>query len=90
MKNTIGDGMKMFRKYQLAVWRSIQNFYSHFTKVTRKCEYFSRIVEPCISKHFRPLCVTFRKWKNYIKRMFFFTFFQQLSIYYLNCYRNHI
>jgi hypothetical protein len=35
MKNTIGDGMKMFQKYQLVVWRSIQNFYSHFTKVTR-------------------------------------------------------
>jgi hypothetical protein len=33
MKNIIGDGMKIFRKYQLAVWRSIQNFYSHFTKV---------------------------------------------------------
>ena len=33
MKNTIGDGMKMFRKYQLAVWRSIQNFYSHFVLV---------------------------------------------------------
>ena len=46
MKSTIGDGMKMFRKYQLAVWRSIQNFYSHFTKVTRKCECFSHIVEP--------------------------------------------
>jgi len=28
MKNTIGDGMKMFWKYQLAIWRSIQNFYS--------------------------------------------------------------
>jgi len=27
MKNMIGDGMKMFRKYQLDVWRSIQNFY---------------------------------------------------------------
>jgi hypothetical protein len=50
MKITIGDRMKMFRKYQLAVWRSIQNFYSHFTKVTRKCECFSRIVEPCISR----------------------------------------
>jgi hypothetical protein len=46
MKNTIGDGMKMFQKYQLAVWRSIQNFYSHFTKVARKCECFSLIVEP--------------------------------------------
>jgi hypothetical protein len=33
----------MFRKYQLAVWRSIHNFYSHFSKVT-----FSRIVEPCL------------------------------------------
>jgi len=40
--------MKMFRKYQLAVWRSIQNFYSHFTKVTRKCECFRHIVEPCL------------------------------------------
>ena len=39
--------MKMFRKYQLASWQSIQNFYSHFTKVTRKCECFNRIVEPC-------------------------------------------
>jgi hypothetical protein len=26
---------------------SIQNFYSHFTKVAHKCEYFGRIVEPC-------------------------------------------
>ena len=43
MKNTIGDGMKMFRKYQLASWRSIQKFYLHFTKVTREC--FNRIVE---------------------------------------------
>jgi hypothetical protein len=34
----------MFRKYQLAVWLSIQNFYSHFTKVTRICECFGRIV----------------------------------------------
>jgi hypothetical protein len=32
MKNTIGDGMKMFRKYQLAIWLSIQNFYPHFAK----------------------------------------------------------
>jgi hypothetical protein len=45
-KNTISDGMKMFRKYQLAVWWSIQNFYLHFTKVSRKCECFSHIVEP--------------------------------------------
>ena len=28
------------------IWRSIHNFYLHFTKVTRKCECFSRIVEP--------------------------------------------
>ena len=33
--------MKMFWKYQLVVWRSIQNFYSHFTKITRKCECLS-------------------------------------------------
>jgi hypothetical protein len=46
MKNTIGDGMEMFWKYQLTVLRSIQNFYSHFTKVTRKCASFSHIVEP--------------------------------------------
>jgi hypothetical protein len=26
-KNIIGDGTKNFRKYQLAVWLSIQNFY---------------------------------------------------------------
>ena len=39
--------MKMLRKYQLAVWLSIRNFYSHFTKVTLKCERFGRIVEPC-------------------------------------------
>jgi len=45
LKKNIGEGMKMFRKYQLAVWLSIQNFYSHFTKVTRKCESFGRIVE---------------------------------------------
>jgi hypothetical protein len=33
LENMIGDGMKNFRKYQLAVWLSIQNLYSHFTKV---------------------------------------------------------
>ena len=38
----------MFRKYQLAIWLSMRNFYSRFTKVTRKCECFGRIVEPCI------------------------------------------
>jgi hypothetical protein len=27
---------------------SIQNFYSHFTKVTHKCECLGRIVEPCL------------------------------------------
>jgi len=43
----IGDGTKNFRKYQLAVWLSIQNFYSHFTKVTRKCKCFGHNVEPC-------------------------------------------
>ena len=48
MKNTIGDGMKMFRIYQLAVWRSIQNFYSHFTKVPHKYGCSSRIVEPWV------------------------------------------
>ena len=36
----------MFWKYQLAVWLSIRNFYSHFTTVTSKCECFGRIVEP--------------------------------------------
>jgi hypothetical protein len=49
----IGEGMKIFRIYKLAVWLSIQNFYSHFTKVTRKCECFGRIVEPC---HIRGEC----------------------------------
>jgi hypothetical protein len=44
-KKNIGEEMKMFRKYQLTVWLSIRNFYSHFTKVTRKCECFGRIVE---------------------------------------------
>ena len=44
----IGEGMRMFRKYQLDIWLSIRNFYTHFTKVTRKCECFGRIVEPCI------------------------------------------
>jgi hypothetical protein len=39
----------MFRKYQLAIWLSIQNFYSHFTKLIRKCEYFGCIVEPCMT-----------------------------------------
>jgi len=38
LKKNIGEGMKMFWKYQLAVWLSIQNFYSHLTKVTHKCE----------------------------------------------------
>ena len=32
---------------KLAIWLSIQNLYSHFTKVTRKCECFGHIVEPC-------------------------------------------
>jgi hypothetical protein len=36
------------RKYQLAIWLSIRNFYSDFTKVTRKCECFGCIVEPCL------------------------------------------
>jgi len=47
LKKNIGQGMKMFRKYQLAVWLSIQNFYSHITKVARNYECFGRIVEPC-------------------------------------------
>jgi hypothetical protein len=34
----IGEGMKILRIYKLAVWLSIQNFYLHFTKVTRKCK----------------------------------------------------
>ena len=42
LKNT-----KMFWKYQFAVWLSIQIFYSYFTKVTRKCKCFGRIVKPC-------------------------------------------
>jgi hypothetical protein len=46
-KSKFSWGMKMFWKYELAVWWSIQNIYSHFTKVTRKCKCFSRIVEPC-------------------------------------------
>ena len=46
LKNTIGEGMKMFLKYQLAIWLSIQNVYLHFTKVTHKCECFGHIVEP--------------------------------------------
>jgi hypothetical protein len=45
LKNTIGEETKMFWKYQLAVWLSMQNFYSHFTEVTRNCECFGRIVE---------------------------------------------
>jgi hypothetical protein len=47
MKNTIDDGMKMFRKYQLAIWQSIKNFSLAFYK-SNKCECFSRIVEPCL------------------------------------------
>jgi hypothetical protein len=34
------------------VWLSIHNFYLHFTKVTRKCECFGRIVEPCNSQKY--------------------------------------
>ena len=46
LKNTIGEETKMFWEYQLAVFMlSMQNFYSHFTKVTRKCERFGRFVE---------------------------------------------
>jgi hypothetical protein len=30
-----------------AIWRSIPNFYSHFTKVPLKCECFGCSVEPC-------------------------------------------
>jgi hypothetical protein len=52
LKNTIGEGLKMFWKYQLTVWLSIHNFYLHFTKVTRKCECFGRIVEPCNSQKY--------------------------------------
>jgi hypothetical protein len=48
LKNTIGEGTKMYWKYQLTIWLSIQNFYSHFTKVTRKCECFGHIVEPWV------------------------------------------
>ena len=43
----IDEGTKIFRIYKLAVWRSIQTFYSHFTKVTRKCGCFGHSVEPC-------------------------------------------
>ena len=43
----INVATKFFCKYQLTVWLSIQNFYSHFTKVTRKWECFGQIVEPC-------------------------------------------
>jgi hypothetical protein len=59
MKNMIGDGMKMFRKYQLAIWLSIQNFCSHFTKVTHKCEcflefsflqFFQKELAPCTAE----------------------------------------
>ena len=46
LKKNIGEEMKMFQKYQLANWLSMQNFYLHFTKVTRKC-----IVEPCVFIH---------------------------------------
>jgi len=46
LKNTIGEGTKMLQIYKLAIWLSIQNFYSHFTQVTRKCECFGHIVEP--------------------------------------------
>jgi hypothetical protein len=54
-KNTIGEGIKMFWKYQLTVWLSIHNFYLHFTKVTRKCECFGRIVEPCNSQKYEEI-----------------------------------
>ena len=33
LKKNICEGMKMFQKYQLAVWLSIRNFYSHLKKV---------------------------------------------------------
>jgi hypothetical protein len=47
LKNTIDEGTKiMFWKHQLCVWLSIPKFYSHFTKVTRKCQCFGCIVEP--------------------------------------------
>ena len=41
LKNTIGEGTKIFWKYQLTVWLSIQNLYLHFTKVTRKWVFWS-------------------------------------------------
>ena len=50
--------MKIFQKYQLTIWLSIQNFHSHFTKITHKCEYFGRIVEPCVM-YFLGLELTF-------------------------------
>ena len=43
---------QIFWKYQLAVLLSIHNFYLHFTKVTRKCECFDHIVEPCVYKFY--------------------------------------
>ena len=58
----------MFRKCQLVIWLSMRNFYSHFTKVTRKCECFGCILEPSImiSYTYHILGVKFLKPQIYI------------------------
>jgi hypothetical protein len=66
LKKYIFERMKMFRKYQLAIWLSIQNFCSHFTKVTRKCKCFGRILEPWIC---RSACGENQVWQTQYDRI---------------------
>ena len=48
-------------KYQLAVWLSIRYFYSHFIKVTRKCECFGRLVDAIKKFHIQTVKQRHRK-----------------------------
>jgi hypothetical protein len=72
LENMIGDGTKIFWIYKLAVWLSIWNFYSHLTKVTRKCDCYGRIVVSWLCRcnvttHFQ---LRFLNGRNFL---FFFT-----------------
>ena len=69
--NIIGDGTKNFQKYQLALWLSIQNFYSHFAKVTRKCKCFGRNVEPWYMKVIPEKCHINLHFKGYPQKLVF-------------------
>ena len=77
----------MFWKYQLAVWLSMQNLYSHFAKVTRKCECFGRIVEPwfiCQSSYILYINIHLKKkcwFENWIFKNFFLYIYRSQTDY---------